>query len=323
MKIFQGTIRCCCEHAKNNNNNNNHHQPSLPTLQQPQQQSLVDVEKSSTNLNTLCLYSSKEFCNVLLECINLNNKFCNINVVHPNSDVPVVSNVMNDTVTKNIAILNVANCNSKKKVTPSVSINVTDAENLNVCMCSLYASHDNVIIEQESIIGTICSRCQNIIKQQPTEHRKTLISKRLQLSKDIIVNRVDTHFLSLRQAFDNCKQYEPYTPESIESHSPLPDPDVLEYEQNDDIRRSGISDEIEGNDIKRSAHSIEHLKIKPLRAVSGRSSAVSPQQLKSRLEILRKTSTDASGMVISNQIADSRKNRIKRGFCFNRCCCIF
>lgn len=352
MKIFQGTIRCCCEHAKNNNNNSHHQPPSPPpTLQQlpQQQQSLVELDKNTSYQYTPpCLYSSKEFCNVLLECINLNSKFCETNLMHPNADVPIVSNVVNATainnnnsnkLNNNSANVNVPVYQTKKKVTPTVSINVTDTENLNVCMCSLYASYDNVLIEQESMIGTICPRCQNIIKQQPTEHRKTLISKRLQLSKDIIVNRVDTHFLSLKNAFDHCKRYEPYTPESVESHSPiLPEQfDILEYEQNDDDDDDdniGIHAGASDKNIINDANSLNvindnavdpfdvNCKIVPVRTMSTHSSAVSPRQLKSRLEILRKTSTDASGMVISSHIAENRKNRLKRGFCFNRCCCI-
>lgn len=219
--------------------------------------------------------------------------------------------------------------NQKTKVKPTISINVTDAENLNVCMCSLYASCDNVLVEQESMIGSICPRCQNIIKQQPTEHRKTLISKRLTLSKDIIVNRVDTHFLSLKTAIDNGKRYEPYTPESIESHSPLPEPDILEYEQNDDD-----DDGVDGGDRKDTNNinstvdaTIDPFELNnkvhgPVRSLSTHSNAVSARQLKSRLEILRKTSTDASGMVINNHIADNRKRAIKRGFCFKKCCVI-
>lgn len=303
IKQFQGTIRCCCAHAKINNN----HQPPSAPIELPQQQhAFVDHSNTSYKFASQCPYASNEYCNVLLECNKLTSKFCEINSINVNAtDAMPIENAI---------------FMQKRKVQPTVSINVTDTENLNVCMCSLYASCDNVLAEQETMIGSICPRCQNIIKQQPTEHRKTLISKRLTLSKDIIVNRVDTHFLSLKTAIDNVKRYEPYTPESIESHSPLPEPDIIEFETNEDGKidtntTSTIDANIDPFDINKKV-------ISPTRTLSTHSSAVSPRQLKSRLEILRKTSTDASGMVISNHIAENRKQRLKRGFCFNKCCVI-
>lgn len=315
LKTFQGTIRCCCAHAKINNN----HQPPPPPLLAPTQPPpppqklhplLVDHTNASYKFASQCPYASTEYCSVLLECNKLSSKLCEIN----SSTVQTVCG--NDSVS----------VPQKRKVQPTVSINVTDTENLNVCMCSLYASCDNVLAQEESMIGSICPRCQNIIKQQPTEHRKTLISKRLTLSKDIIVNRVDTHFLSLKTAFDNGKRYEPYTPESIESHSPLPcESDILEYEQNDE---DDVDEKIDKNNTMTDDVTVtdpfdmNSKVISPVRSLSTHSSAVSPRQLKSRLEILRKTSTDASGMVISNHITENRKQRLKRGFCFNKCCVI-
>lgn len=308
LKTFQGTIRCCCAHAKINNN---HQPPSALHLQMPQQHTSVDqITDESYKFAPQCPYASNEYCNVLLECSKLTGKLCEINS----------TNAM--AMRNNPATVHGTNQSQpKNKVKPTISINVTDAENLNVCMCSLYASCDNVLAEQENMIGSICPRCQNIIKQQPTEHRKTLISKRSTLSKDIIVNRVDTHFLSLKTTLDHGKRYEPYTPESIESHSPLPEPDILEYEQTDShIIDVNNSNSIDATDDTFNVSSM----ISPVRSLSTHSSAVSPRQLKSRLEILRKTSTDASGMVISNHnhIADNRKRRLTNGFCFNKCCVI-
>lgn len=327
IKTFQGTIKCYCAHAKLNNN---HEPPSPPApldlpfehdqdqeqdLEQQQNQeppdTFVEHANASYKFALYCPYASNEYCNVLLECNRMNCKLCEINSQNATNQLPMANALV---------CQQMANSN---KVKPTISINVTDSENLNVCMCSLYASCDNVLIEQESMIGSICPRCQNIIKQQPTEHRKTLISKRLTLSKDIIVNRVDTHFLSLKTAIDNGKRYEPYTPESIESHSPLPEPDILEYEQNSDTCQTEtinkttatVDATIDPFDLNNKAHA-------PVRSLSTHSNAVSARQLKSRLEILRKTSTDASGMVITNHIADNRKRAIKRGFCFNKCCVI-
>lgn len=290
----------------------------------------VDEEKIAP-----CLYSSPEFCNVLLECIKLNSKFCENNAAqHPNVIDSIVShhtNQMAAVVAAATAVVAASNTDavsnaiempqqrlpSTNKITPLVSINVTDAENLNVCMCSLFASSDNVLAEQqEQMIGAICPRCQNIIKQQPAE-RKTLISKRMTLSNDIIVNRVDTHLLSLKTALAFGKRYEPYTPESVESHSPFAEPDVLEYTQNDENEliegMASIHDTIDPFDLSKKPHP---------RTASMHSAGVSPLQLKSRLENLRKTSTDASGMVNSCHLLETSKNRTRRGLCFNKCCVI-
>lgn len=308
LKTFQGTIRCCCAHAKINNNHQPPSPPQSAPLQMPQQQhASVDYTDVSYKFSPQCPYASNEYCNVLLECSKLTGKLCEINSTN------AMSLAANTVPGANVSP-------STKASKPTICINVTDAENLNVCMCSLYASCDNVLVEQETMIGTICPRCQNIIKQQPTEHRKTLISKRLTLSKDIIVNRVDTHLLSLKTAFDNGKRYEPYTPESVESHSPLPEPDILEYEEIADCKiDANNSNSVDAaNDDTFNVNSM----ISPVRSLSTHSSAVSPRQLKSRLEILRKTSTDASGMVITNHLADNRKRRLKNGFCFNKCCVI-
>lgn len=405
IKTFQGTIRCCCcAHAKINNNSSplslaslplpplQSHSPPPPIQDQPNQLLLpqppplqIDREpqllhqsvdrnlenKSKYNSAMLqCPYSSNEYCNVLLEC----SKLCEFNAIKTNaSSLAIDSNHVSDAVNTNANANATTNNNQQRlhiKIKPAISINVTDTdENLNVCMCSLYASCDNVLVEQESMIGSICPRCQNIIKQQPTEHRKRLISKRLTLAKDIIVNRVDTHFLSLKPLDKSTKRYEPYTPESIESHSPLPEADILEFEQSDDSSRSKSSEDGAGSssvtsdtradssdsciiddngngsngctvgtgggaksDAKNCVTTIDasndpfdmNNKVhSTARTLTAHSNAVSACQLKSRLEILRKTSTDASGMVINNNhIAENRKRPIKRGFCFNKCCVI-
>lgn len=308
MKIFQGTIRCC-EHANNNNN-------SPPTiLQLSQSHTLVDHACASVH-HTSCLYSSPEFCNVLLECIKLNNIF----YANSANAQPSIEANTNGIVNHELTQPQAAQMNSEKRsVMPTVSINVTDTENLSVCMCSLYASSDNVLIEQqESMVGAICPRCQNIIKQQPIEHRKTLISKRLTLAKDIIVNRVDTHFLSLKTALEYDKRFEPYTPESIESHSPQPEPDTVDSTDSERIEvNANIVDMADAFDMSNKRHA---------RTISTHS-GVSPRQLKSRLENLRKTSTDAGEAMINatsdvDHVTEMQKARSKNGYCLNGCCVI-
>lgn len=112
----------------------------------------------------------------------------------------------------------------KKQLTPlNISISVVDPDNnnLNVCLCSTGGGDtDQDEVDQMQSGNRICGRCQNIIDQQPLDHRKALISQRLTLAHDIIVNRIDSQFLSTGVAVGKS-QYEPYTPDSMESHSPL------------------------------------------------------------------------------------------------------
>lgn len=177
----------------------------------------------------------------------------------------------------------------KRQQQQLVSINVTDTENnLNVCMCALlYASNDNLINDQEVNVinvvkennetnnGEICSRCRNIIKQQPIEHRRTLISKRLLIANDIIVNRIDTHYLN---TYTNNKVLnDPYTPESIESHSPLPELERFENDSHSLFCGGG-----DGDNNQTGGGGFETIKL----------GGVSPRQLKSRLESLRNSGTN-------------------------------
>lgn len=337
LKTFQGTIRCCCEHVRHNNYNHSQHEPSAldAQLDLPNEPVLVDIPNTTYQLNLLmCPYNSQEFCSVLADCKQMDRTFyeLNANVLLPVTAMAAANAaaiMMTTTATTPQSAIAAASAptplpsSNKHPISapPPISIHVIDAENLNVCMCSLYASCESV--EQESVIGTICPRCQNIIKQQPTNHRRTLISKRLALTKDIIVNRVDTHMMTLKP-FQDSKRYEPYTPESIESHSPLPEPAHLEYEANDDDcpidgdTATAIVDRIIDPFDMKCRGVVVHAN----KSITSNSTAVSPQQLKSRLEILRKTSTDTSGMVLSSHITETRKNRLNQGFCFNRCCII-
>lgn len=100
---------------------------------------------------------------------------------------------------------------------PTVSINVIDTDNIHVCMCSQISNMNECAAD-----GGICPECQNIIKKQPVEPRYRLVSKRLVLPNNIIVNRIDTQHLSTYFDHD-VKWQDPYTPESAESHSPCPE----------------------------------------------------------------------------------------------------
>lgn len=103
---------------------------------------------------------------------------------------------------------------------PPVSINIIDSDNIHVCMCSQMLYENKV--NDNSVEGSICPECQNIIKKQSVGPRYRLISKRLMLSNNIIVNRIDTQHLSTYFEV-SLKRQDPYTPESAESHSPCPE----------------------------------------------------------------------------------------------------
>lgn len=298
LKVFKGTIRCSCEHVKNHEP-----QPSLPPPSPP----VSDAYRSYPNAK--CLYSSAEFCSLLLECLKLNSRICQNAVI----DVVPVKPLSSSTVVKY-----------------KPTINVIDTENDNICMCALYASSDDILNltksanddvadarihpiapaagDGDSMVGTICVVCRNTIKLQPTEHRKTLISKRLTLANDIIVNRVDTHYLSLNSF--PCKYPDPYTPESVESHSPLPE--MIEFE----LKQPNL--EINQNTIESDN---KHSKI----AVQASSKAVSPRQLKSRLESLQRppsvllNSSDVAG-TSSTAATDATTSADKNLGCIERYC---
>lgn len=185
-------------------------------------------------------------------------------------------------------------------------------------------------------IGSICPRCQNIIKQQPMEHRKTLISKRLTLANDIIVNRVDTHYLNLK-SYQFGPHNEPYTPESVESHSP-----VAEAEDTDDLECKGGDEDIQFNGIKiinnQFNNDIEasgkYLNLTAVTVVpmTVNSVGVSPGQLKARLEKLRQNnspnveqqpqSTVALGVgdIALNSKSSNRQIKAKNRSKNNNCC---
>lgn len=302
MKVQQGTIRCSCQHA--NTNANGH-------------QSLFNQKTYALATSTPCLYSSKEFCDILLECRKLDSPICvydkTLSAPLANRNQPSPNPIQ---FTTNNQLHGNENNMPKKRITPTVSINVTDAENLNICMCSLYASSDTMLIEeQEHMTGSICPRCQNIIKQQPMEHRRRLISKQLTLANDIIVNRVDTQFLNLKP-YQLGKRYEPYTPESIESHSPAAeiDEEINGNSTNDDERNQyDGSANINDDDIE-----ISDSNKKCSIPISPTNSGVSPRQLMARLEKLRQfNAPDISG---DQQV--EAKNRTKDSCCFTRICVI-
>ncbi|XP_068157792.1 inositol polyphosphate-5-phosphatase A isoform X1 [Drosophila tropicalis] len=182
---------------------------------------------------------------------------------------------------------------------PAVSINVIDSDNICVCMCAHLSSSNPLsdesngeTIKTEPIEGTICPLCCNMIKQQPVTHRYRLLSKRVVLSEDIIVNRIDTQHLS---TYYEHAHDDPYTPDS-DSHSPYP-----EVPSTSTTTSSNSRSPFEHR-LPRDDSGIDecHEKYTPTKAeivltnnpASEKQSrgAVTPGQLKSRLEDLQRLS---------------------------------
>ena len=197
-------------------------------------------------------------------------------------------------------------------------------------------------ITHEIIDGeNICKICRNNIKQQPVE-RLTLVSKRVMLG-DIVVNRIDTQYLS--STYPNMPSQlrmlqDPYTPESIESHSPQPELDEREFAiindtlDSDDIlcnireltkhKHAFETDELGGE----RRESLDEEKIGNLQNQYNLTHTVSPKQLTTRLEILRR---ESQLMIVSDNGSksgsgsgadiDDEKSLNKSKCCF-RCSCV-
>lgn len=309
--------------------------------------STTTTTTTTTNQRTLCSQCLDEFF-TKVESIYENDgiDFVPRDRMVPMTDRQKIANNQNDETT----MTGDSNGGASSKVPrPKISINVIDTENLSVCMCSLYNSRnnsdDNLLRQRDDDrsmmtdeTNKICPICRNIIKKQPIE-RRTLISKRLLLANDIIVNRIDSHFLNTFSGI-NFKQ-DPYTPESPDSFSP-----VLESESSSSNRDE--SDRITSDDIEMSSPLNEegdgasggggshrgaanHSGANNNNVTgSGRpSGGVSPRQLKSRLERLRRmseSSDDETTPITNQKVCDDLKNggnledKNNSDCCTTRCC---
>jgi hypothetical protein len=217
-----------------------------------------------------------------------------------------------------------------QRVSPLVSISVVDADNLHVCMCNLMEDQSN----HETIEGDkICKICRNIIKQQPNE-RCTLVSKRVMLG-DVVVNRIDSQYLSCQYSSIPShlrKLPDPYTPESIESPSPQPEleekdfPIINEIVDDDDIlenirevnKHKILDDQVPNGETTEIA---DEEVIGNLQNHYNLTHVVSPSQLTTRLEILRREShltlNDGAAKGGSGSDADSDD---KKSLNKSKCC---
>lgn len=236
--------------------------------------------------------------------------------------------VENDTNMKPLPLASQSS-NINRKMPPF--INVVDADNFNVCLC-------NVTDEKKSISKdeNICPNCRHLIDQQPNE-RRTLVSKQTMLG-DVVVNRIDSQYLSSTYSSSPSelrKLNDPYTPESVESHSPQPDEVDEEKEFPNFINSTNDDDEILVNirEVIKHKHNIINEINCPINndEADTRKSlqnhfnhTVSPSQLQTRLEILRRESqldcnSKSSG---SASISDSNEKKTSlHSKCCLRCSC--
>lgn len=161
-----------------------------------------------------------------------------------------------------------------------------------MCLCAHLSTNNLQFDDSSRADETICPMCRNIIKKQPVAHRYKLVSKRLMLTQEIIINRIDTQHLST----DSERLFEdPYTPESTESHSPYPEV----TSSSSSSSRSPLERRfMPGKVIETNAGETD---VSPLPEPSDRTlekpsrGTVTPGQLKSRLENLKRLSIKGEG----------------------------
>lgn len=280
---------------------------SVVDVQEQQQQQSSPINDSCSD-NNVCLLCRQHFMENLARLYRQDN---------------IESNNSRRATNINANSSQIKSSSSSNAVRSPISIHVIDAENLSVCMCSLYNSRnnsdDNLLRAKDSgspnLLGhllntsstlqteetnNICPICRNIIKKQPIE-RRTLISKRLLLANDIIVNRIDSHYLNTFSGI-NLKQ-DPYTPESPDFDSPYLESDSSDTNRDNDSSgeqrlktdEDSTHTETETNPnnitVKHSSNNNNVLNNSMASRVSG---GVSPTQLKSRLERLQQLSPECS-----------------------------
>lgn len=284
VKSQQGTINCCScfEHARNN------HETLILNTSNRDDDSYEVVSSLPSFVN--CPYSKKIFLEILEECNTLDETNGFLQAPSSNTSEAAATNQISDNQNKE------QNQSSQKNRTlilhqpvagltnqPVISLELIDSDNLEICMCSLISEGQIPFPEYNTIDDHICTVCSKIIKKQPTAHRAKLLSRRIFLSNHIVVNRIDTHFLNTYVDTSG----EPYTPESVESHTPYP-----EFEnQMDGDKEIIVSVETE-KDRQCSNVKEEDVPGKKSPAVSETRGVVSPGDLKSRLEVLQRSSSN-------------------------------
>lgn len=199
---------------------------------------------------------------------------------------------------------------SKINQMPLVSISVVDADNLNICMC-------NKISVSNALNEKVCAICGLIMKKQPM-----LVSKQVMLG-DVIFNRIDSQFLSSTYSSSPSqirKLNDPYTPESIESHSPQPEMEDENFINNtNDEDDSIICDVIKHKTDHICGDNIHEDIDKGLQNYHNLNHSVSASQLQTRLEILRRESQlECSSKNSGSGLSDLNNKSSLNSKCF--CC---
>lgn len=165
---------------------------------------------------------------------------------------------------------------------PLVSISIVDTDtNYNFCICNAERGV-NIDIGDDS--ENICPNCRNLIKAQPTA-RYSLVSKQTMLG-DVLVNRIDSQYLSSTYSSSGSqlrRLMDPYTPESIESHSPQ-----AEMEEPNYINNLNDCEEIPTNIREVIKHKTDKSEL--MNEETENSHLMDPRALTTRLEILRRES---------------------------------
>jgi inositol-1,4,5-trisphosphate 5-phosphatase len=202
------------------------------------------------------------------------------------------------------------NCLQKRP--PRINVFDTD-KNVSICTCAVHNSEPDLMHpkndEDDEEVDEKCPVCNLSIV--PNFQRGSHI-KRLMLANYMIVNQFDSAFLAADNFGDFNQQYEPYTPESVESHSPQIEM-VAEEVKLDEGSISTMEAQDFGEEARARKPSVVSIK-------SG--CGVSPRQLMSRLEKLQKSSFDSDGRVGTKILFGDKtqKGSNRRRWCFEKCC---
>lgn len=183
---------------------------------------------------------------------------------HANENTPVI-NTSND----RCLISNITNTTYANNSSNSIEICVTSSDNLSICVC--HDSNNWPAVVNSGDDSKICPRCYNTIE----DRSNALNLKRSTLTNKFIVNSDDTNYLNLKPyQYDHYS--DPYTPETIESHSPTTEIDDMPVFNDSDNEE----DKFEASKNNLNMNKLDILDNDNDKSRSG----VSPNQLKARLD---------------------------------------
>ncbi|KAH8417028.1 hypothetical protein KR222_001772 [Zaprionus bogoriensis] len=320
LKPKQGTYKSCdCSCIYTHANNNNNVTSSVQCVSCPYSNKLYkEIVNENNNLKRVAML---EDSSILFSRGNKNESTWNSsNKANATKLATTLSEYEKDS-TENYS-----------RSIPNIRINIIDSENMCECRCLPESIPETCVANERSIETRriICQMCHdNIVKS-----RCSLLSN--SMTESIIVNQIDTQHLN---AYMENLHVDPYTPESIDSHSPnlelrstflnISNESCNTFSADRTRNMDDFSHDHKkhlplksGNDNLKSASSVEDLAEKQSRTT------VTPVQLKSRLENLQRIS-DKDGITVVedvNSVEDicSSKpiaNRQHRNPCILSMCC--